>query len=1037
MNPGDKVRLIANPGRVGIVGNETDGPAHRLRLLVNFLDGDEQFVLKGSLEKVEKEQAGPYQLMASGRYGRVSDLRGAITYYRLSGKLANLIYSLNTTNTQFLPYQFKPVLQFLDSPSSGILIADEVGLGKTIEAGLIWTELRARQDARRLLVVCPAMLKEKWKMELADRFGVQAEMVDAGELHKKLEGVRDRRHESFALIASVQGLRPSKGWDDLEEQSQSSSAKLARFLDEFDLDEPLLDLVIIDEAHYLRNQETQTYRLGALLRPVALSMVMLSATPIQLRNRDLFNLLHLLDEDAFPYEWSFDSSLTANAPIVRLRDSVLAGSVDPEQFVSALDEALGGRFFEDNEQLEFLRSNPPNAVLLESPRGRSELADQLDRINPLTKVVTRTLKRDVHENKVQREPQVLRVKLSQAEQTFYDLVTEKVRDYCFDLDIAEGFMLTIPQRQMASCMAAACDGWLRKAADAEQTDAETVYEIYGDDEAKRGKKKSIGPLMRELISIVQTAGDATALREDDSKYRELRKNLKAYWKKYPDKKVVLFSFYKNTLYYLAERLAEDGIVGLVLHGGMDKQELLTQFASEAGIKILLSSEVASEGVDLQFSSLLVNYDLPWNPAKIEQRIGRIDRIGQEESKILIWNLVYEDTVDDRVYELLLERLNTFNRALGSMEVMLGDMIRTLGYELLSHKLSAAQESQRINSACQAIANLNRQQEKLEAEATNLIAHSDFIQNKVKAANELGRYIRGEDLFPYVKDFLDRHYEGCRLIASRMNSAEYALELSIQARLDFSDFLQANRLTGKTQLLSSAPPKLLFENKLGKAQRAVERIAQDHALVRFVSEKLKASGKGPIYFPVSAIQLDAAKVTVPKGIYIYTVARWSVSGSREIERLEYVVHSLGTGVTLDGESAEALVNVAALDGKDWLSAGAEVDNDEAARLQDACRADLEEEFVQFRDAHKREDADRIRLMVKSLQQHLEKKRLKAMDRIANYELSGNAKRMRMIPAERGRIKKEELRIEQRIAELRLRAETKAQDSVVSSGVIKVQ
>jgi len=115
----------------------------------------------------------------------------------------------------------------------------------------------------------------------------------------------------------------------------------------------------------------------------------------------------------------------------------------------------------------------------------------------------------------------------------------------------------------------------------------------------------------------------------------------------------------------------------------------------------------------------------------------------------------------------------------------------------------------------------------------------------------------------------------------------------------------------------------------------------------------------------------------------------------------------------------------------------VDNNEAARLQDVCRADLEEDFMQFRDAHKREDADRIRLMVKSLQQHLEAKRRKAMDRIASYEASGNPKRMRMIPAELGRIKKEELRIEQRIAELRLRAETKAQDSVVSSGLIKVQ
>jgi hypothetical protein len=179
VQPGDKVRLIANPGRIGILGNETDGPPRRLRILVNFLDGDEQFVLEGQLEKIDKEATGPYGMVKAGRYGRVADLRGAITYYRLSGRLANLIYSLNTTNTQFLPYQFKPVLQFLDSPCNGILIADEVGLGKTIEAGLIWTELRARVDAKRLLVVCPAMLREKWRDELANRFGVRADIVDA------------------------------------------------------------------------------------------------------------------------------------------------------------------------------------------------------------------------------------------------------------------------------------------------------------------------------------------------------------------------------------------------------------------------------------------------------------------------------------------------------------------------------------------------------------------------------------------------------------------------------------------------------------------------------------------------------------------------------------------------------------------------------------------------------------------------------------------------------------------------------------------
>ena len=102
MQAGDKVRLKANPGRTGILGHETDGPPARQRVLVNFLDGTEEFFLPGALEKVEKKAPGPYELIKQGRYGRTNDLRGAITYYRLSGKLANLIYSMNSTNTDFL-----------------------------------------------------------------------------------------------------------------------------------------------------------------------------------------------------------------------------------------------------------------------------------------------------------------------------------------------------------------------------------------------------------------------------------------------------------------------------------------------------------------------------------------------------------------------------------------------------------------------------------------------------------------------------------------------------------------------------------------------------------------------------------------------------------------------------------------------------------------------------------------------------------------------------------------------------------------------
>jgi len=118
-------------------------------LQVFLFDGAEDHFPPSALEPIFQESNSPTACFSSGRYSLAKNLRTAITHHRLSGKLANLIYSLNTTNTDFYPHQFKPVLQFLDSPSSGILIADEVGLGKTIEAGLIWTELRARFDARR------------------------------------------------------------------------------------------------------------------------------------------------------------------------------------------------------------------------------------------------------------------------------------------------------------------------------------------------------------------------------------------------------------------------------------------------------------------------------------------------------------------------------------------------------------------------------------------------------------------------------------------------------------------------------------------------------------------------------------------------------------------------------------------------------------------------------------------------------------------------------------------------------------------------
>jgi hypothetical protein len=166
-------------------------------------------------------------------------------------------------------------------------------------------------------------------------------------------------------------------------------------------------------------------------------------------------------------------------------------------------------------------------------------------------------------------------------------------------------------------------------------------------------------------------------------------------------------------------------------------------------------------------------------------------------------------------------------------------------------------------------------------------------------------------------------------------------------------------------------------------------------------------------------------------------RWSVSGSRDIERLEYIVKALGDGTILEGDDAERLVNAAALEGVDWLNPSTLVDAQRAAGFQDACRAELEARFLDFTAAHKREDADRIRLMVRSLEHHLQNKKRKSDELIARYAESGDARRQRMIPAERGRLKKEMQRVEGRIAELRLKEDLKAHDSAVSCGVIRIR
>ena len=280
------VRLISDPSRSGVVQPGERMTAGMKTRPVRFGDGTVSWLPAESLELVPGAPPDLDEQFANGRFVAPDWLRRALTRIRVTGRLSDVVYSMEATATDFYAHQFKPVLKLLNSPTDALLIADEVGLGKTIEAGLIWTELRARLECNRLLVLCPKTLCEKWRSELDQRFGVDARIVGAQEL-LTLFYERNSTRRGFAAIASMQSLRPPRGWDTEDEVEHSGQddpprRQLAKFFrDEAD-GEPLIDLLVVDEAHHMRNPSTLLYRLGELVNDVSAHRAFLSATPISL-----------------------------------------------------------------------------------------------------------------------------------------------------------------------------------------------------------------------------------------------------------------------------------------------------------------------------------------------------------------------------------------------------------------------------------------------------------------------------------------------------------------------------------------------------------------------------------------------------------------------------------------------------------------------------------------------------------------------------------------------------------------------------------
>lgn len=985
-SPGDQVRLRSDPGRIGTITGTSKpgrhGQGHRFQ--VRFISENKtSWVQDDQIERMPEVAESPLDLLEQKKLSGAIDLRRTLTHARLSGKLADVIYSMEVTNTEYHAFQFKPVVRFLMSPTNGLLIADEVGLGKTIEACLIWTELRSRFDQRRLLILCPAVLREKWKQELKNRIGVNARIVDAEELHKTLRDPAAQL-EGFALICSQQGARPDKDWRYTD--FPGATGNLARFLDAKQYDFPLIDLLVIDESHYMRNPESQTHEMGFLFRQVSESLVMLSATPIHNKNEDLFALLRLLDSETFTQPDDLTQILDASRPLVKARDELLRTTPSESTVRQHLADASGHRLLRQSEQLRLILEEVTTPGALQNYDKRARLAWRLEQVNPLAYVITRTRKRDVTELRVHRDPVPERVQMHAAEEAAYLRVTQAVRQYNPQSTSSDAFLLAMPQRQMCSSVAATIAAWQKRA---EAVDDDSQYEA--------SIKKSSGPLAIWLLSQAFEFGDATELKLVDTKYQRVKERLCEFFADHSAEKVVLFSSFRHTLDYLSERFREDGISSLVLHGGtkQSKDEVLTSFR-ESEVQILLSSEIGSEGIDLQFCRLLINYDLPWNPMRVEQRIGRLDRIGQRASVIRIWNLFYENTIDDRIYERLYDKLRLCQEALGDFEEVLGTEIRSLTRDLLADRLSAEQEIARIEQTAQSLANLKQEQLHLESEASHLVAYGDYILNQVKAAKEMHRWVTGQDLQTYFTDFFRHHYPGCDLRQVPERSLEWEVRLSDQAKNDLSDFSHSLRVSPGRLVHNSVDSVVCrFENRPTTIDSyGVEWINQFHPVIRFISTRIQTQNIA--LAPAVAVTVPRGELTphLDSGTYVLCVDRWYVNGLQDIERLAFAAARLdgptGDGFTrLSSDNSERLAAACSKSGETWLAAKGMVDLSLVHTLADEVLfAALEDEFEEFRRDECSRNTDRREIRLNNIRLHYEKKRLQLDQTLEKHKRSRN-------------------------------------------------
>jgi len=678
------------------------------------------------------------------------------------------------------PHQVRAFQRMYDRWPPKLLIADEVGLGKTIEAGMVLRQAWLSGRAQRILVLAPKAVLTQWQIELREKFNLDwpiytgrkltwyASPPRRGRVEEDIE--RTKWHELPFVLTSSQLMRRRDRTGELLEDARP------------------WDLIVLDEAHHARRKgaggatergPNQLLRLMRGLRECTQGLLLLTATPMQVHPVEVFDLLDLL---GLPEEWTeaafldFFEKVTAGNPshAVLERLAALFRAVESESGETSVEQAQ--RFVDGGSPLKTRKILAALRDRAASPRrkldaDRRRAAIRIMKANtPVARLISRhtreLLRRYFQAGKISTSIANRKVfdefvTMSTAERDLYEAVENYISSTYNAAAAGErnavGFVMTIYRRRLASSFAALTRTLRQRLETVEDhgdsgvgnnnisyrtapriveedlldyLDDDVADDMMDTDDAERMDRQTREA--EERSDLEHLLGEVRDL-PTDSKTEVLVAWLRRLQSE-GFRQVMVFTQYTDTLDFLKVHLRDrEGFEVLCFSGrGGERanpdgswqrvsRDEIKKIFREGNAEVFLCTDAAAEGLNFQFCGALVNYDMPWNPMRVEQRIGRIDRLGQQYSKIQIVNLHYDDTVETDVYQVLHERIGLFRNFVGKLQPILATLPRVIGEAVMVGR------ADRDRQRAQLISDLNEQVESAESGGFDLdeIAQADL------------------------------------------------------------------------------------------------------------------------------------------------------------------------------------------------------------------------------------------------------------------------------------------------------------------------